>query len=130
MIVQALIILRDLRPGFLVAVLRIQAIAITALIVLMAVVAVVAVAGPQILFNRSLMSRNNKIHQLFERQKGKCGLCGKAMSWDDKSPHYATIDHIFPRSRKGGNTAKNLQAACRKCNQDKAATIPITHLKW
>lgn len=35
-----------------------------------------------------------------------------------------TVDHIMPKSRGGGNTWKNLCAACKKCNGKKANKTP------
>ncbi len=31
-------------------------------------------------------------------------------------PHVATIDHLLPKSRHGGNERSNLAAACMRCN--------------
>lgn len=36
----------------------------------------------------------------------------------------ATIDHVFPRSRGGGNTWTNLVACCADCNHRKADRTP------
>ncbi|MET9325417.1 HNH endonuclease [Tsukamurella sp. NPDC003166] len=36
----------------------------------------------------------------------------------------ATIDHVFPRSRGGGNTWSNLVACCADCNHRKADRTP------
>lgn len=35
-----------------------------------------------------------------------------------------TVDHIFPKSRGGGNTWGNLCVACRKCNEEKEDRTP------
>lgn len=35
-----------------------------------------------------------------------------------------TIDHVFPRSRGGGNTWSNLVACCPECNHRKADRTP------
>lgn len=35
-----------------------------------------------------------------------------------------TIDHVFPRSRGGGNTWTNLVACCEDCNHSKADRTP------
>jgi len=48
-----------------------------------------------------------------------CGICKKQL------PSYAlaTIDHIIPRAKGGGNEIENLQLAHDKCNQKKADKI-------
>ncbi|AUN42237.1 HNH endonuclease [Tsukamurella tyrosinosolvens] len=50
---------------------------------------------------------------------------------DDSTCQYAgcgaratTIDHVFPRSRGGGNTWTNLVACCAECNHRKADRTP------
>ena len=37
----------------------------------------------------------------------------------------ATIDHILPRSRGGGNTWENLVCSCVKCNVKKGNKTPL-----
>lgn len=49
---------------------------------------------------------------LMERNKGKCELCGKAVSGRD-----STVDHIDP---DGGNEPGNLALLCRSCNSRKS----------
>lgn len=34
------------------------------------------------------------------------------------------VDHVFPKSRGGPNTAANLVAACKPCNRSKGALTP------
>jgi 5-methylcytosine-specific restriction endonuclease McrA len=36
-----------------------------------------------------------------------------------------TCDHIFPKSKGGNTSSKNLQTLCQICNSHKAATIPM-----
>jgi len=47
----------------------------------------------------------------FERQKGKCPLCGKAFTLEEMH-----ADHIVPWSRGGRTTAENCQMLCHACN--------------
>jgi len=47
----------------------------------------------------------------FERQKGKCPLCGKTFTLEEMH-----ADHIVPWSRGGRTTAENCQMLCRACN--------------
>lgn len=49
------------------------------------------------------------------RDNWTCAYCGK---FGD------TIDHIVPKSRKGGNTWGNLCVACHSCNEAKADFTP------
>lgn len=49
------------------------------------------------------------------RDGRRCGYCGGAA---------ATVDHILPRSRGGGNSWANTVASCADCNQRKADRTP------
>ncbi|MGA3527400.1 HNH endonuclease [Melissospora conviva] len=49
------------------------------------------------------------------RDGRRCGYCGGVA---------ATVDHILPRSRGGGNTWTNTVASCAGCNQRKADRTP------
>lgn len=53
--------------------------------------------------------------KLLERDKNKCGYCGK---------HATTHDHIFPKSRGGRDEWLNAIAACTKCNNRKGDRTP------
>ena len=55
---------------------------------------------------------STQLATLLEKQKGKCGYCGKQMS----SP---TVDHKIPVSRGGTDALENLIAACKPCNSRK-----------
>ena len=46
---------------------------------------------------------------------GKCVACGKSGPLE--------VDHIFPQSRSGSDSIKNLQFLCRACNASKGAKI-------
>lgn len=50
-----------------------------------------------------------------KRRDHRCAYCGGRPE---------TVDHVFPRSRGGGNTWLNLVAACLACNQAKADRTP------
>lgn len=54
---------------------------------------------------------------VFARDGKLCAYCGST-----KGPF--DIDHIFPRSRGGGNEAANLTVACSTCNRSKGARTP------
>lgn len=66
-----------------------------------------------------------KLLRVHAREGGRCFYCGVhvnlhtveslATRWPD--PRAATLDHIVPRSRGGGNTDGNVVLACRGCNE-------------
>lgn len=54
------------------------------------------------------------------RQDGICYLCQQPMVFSEADhPRYATIDHIVPMARGGGDNFANLALACNDCNHDK-----------
>ena len=59
---------------------------------------------------------------LWERQEGRCALCGRGMHSLNRRksraqhPNDPTIDHIVPVSKGGDGRRDNLQLAHRKCN--------------
>ncbi|MEL6825434.1 MAG: HNH endonuclease signature motif containing protein [Pseudomonadota bacterium] len=65
--------------------------------------------------------------RLWTIQEGRCALCGEPMYrnrfeathakvW---AKYRATIDHIIPRSKGGGDEIENLQLAHARCNKIK-----------
>lgn len=56
---------------------------------------------------------------LLRRSKGRCEICGDALSLTHNDPKQATVDHIVPRARGGGADLGNLQVACGYCNSRK-----------
>ncbi|MFQ9216093.1 MAG: HNH endonuclease [Mediterraneibacter gnavus] len=70
-------------------------------------------------------SKRGKRKILYQRQDGKCAICGRALQIDDYTSmeNYLTIDHIFPLSRGGVNTIDNLQGLCRSCNSMKSDIV-------
>lgn len=52
--------------------------------------------------------------QIWERDKGICGICHEPVSFEDME-----IDHVFPRSHGGPDDPENLQAAHEPCNRRK-----------
>jgi 5-methylcytosine-specific restriction endonuclease McrA len=55
-------------------------------------------------------------HNIFRRDGNRCQYCGSSSD--------LTLDHVIPRSRKGGSTWDNLVAACRNCNAKKGDLTP------
>ena len=70
-------------------------------------------------------SKRGKRRILYQRQEGKCAICGKQLQINDytSKDNYLTIDHIFPMSRGGVNTIDNLQGLCSNCNYNKGDNI-------
>jgi 5-methylcytosine-specific restriction endonuclease McrA len=62
-----------------------------------------------------------------ERDEYRCNYCGAELP-----PRKLTIDHIYPKSKGGGNTYANTTAACTTCNGLKSnkllSEIPDMHL--
>jgi 5-methylcytosine-specific restriction endonuclease McrA len=56
--------------------------------------------------------------ELFERDNGRCQICGHELSMDTRwpNPHTPTRDHIVPLSKGGTHERSNLQLACAVCN--------------
>jgi 5-methylcytosine-specific restriction endonuclease McrA len=54
-------------------------------------------------------------------QRGLCHYC--ATPFDD-AEHQATIDHVEPIARGGGDVFENTVAACRRCNTAKRDLDP------
>lgn len=66
-------------------------------------------------------------NRLWLAQKGICYLCGRLMNRTMLGhPHFATVDHVVPRSA-GGCGAKNKKLACRECNELKVDKMLEEH---
>lgn len=52
---------------------------------------------------------------VWDRDEGKCVKCG--------SKKHLEFDHVIPHSKGGGNSARNLQLLCQRCNREKSAKI-------
>ncbi|PKP20371.1 MAG: hypothetical protein CVU05_09310 [Bacteroidetes bacterium HGW-Bacteroidetes-21] len=68
------------------------------------------------------MQRNRHIPErilitVFERDKGRCVLCGSTDSIE--------YDHIIPFSKGGSNDSENIRVLCRKCNRKKSNNIGL-----
>ena len=59
--------------------------------------------------NLTISSKN-----IFMRDNFVCQWCGKKLTASS-----ATVDHVFPMSRGGTNTWRNVVTCCFKCNNDK-----------
>ena len=52
--------------------------------------------------------------KVLQRDDYTCSYCGTKLTDNN-----ATIDHITPKSKNGGNTWLNLTACCSRCNHEK-----------
>lgn len=63
-------------------------------------------------------SRFKKRFEILEKFDFTCMYCGR------RPPEIVLeVDHIFPKSKGGGNEKENLTVACRDCNQGKSNII-------
>lgn len=63
--------------------------------------------------------RHYKVALLQQKNGNKCAICNCEMLFErefEKSPMFATIDHIVPVSKGGANRLTNLRLACFLCN--------------
>jgi group II intron reverse transcriptase/maturase len=67
--------------------------------------------------NPKYSSWSNRVSRCLKLQKGKCTLCGKLITTNDRPE----IDHIKPISLGGKNTFDNLQAVHNHCHIKKSA---------
>ena len=73
----------------------------------------------------------DQFERLWSDQKGLCALCGTPMLRNRfEAPHAkiwtkdrATLDHIWPKSKGGKDTADNLQLAHARCNKVKGNRV-------
>lgn len=69
------------------------------------------------------------LKELFERDNGICGICGKPCDWSDYTIQdgaivvgydYPSVDHIIPLNKGGSHTWDNVQLAHKYCNSYKS----------
>ena len=69
--------------------------------------------------------------QLFQQQRGRCGLCGEPM--DAAAVLDASqlqVEHLTPTIKGGSNERSNLVLAHRTCNQEKAGKTWAEYIAW
>ena len=70
--------------------------------------------------------RKKKIKRdLFAKFGGMCVYCKYIFSCEA-----LTLDHVYQRSRGGGNNRENLVLACEPCNQLREATTERARFMW
>jgi hypothetical protein len=61
-----------------------------------------------------------QLHELMDKSGGYfCGYCGRKLeetAYGGTNSNTATVDHIIPTSKGGGNDIDNLLLACFSCN--------------
>ncbi|MBO5388564.1 MAG: HNH endonuclease [Lachnospiraceae bacterium] len=70
---------------------------------------------------------------LYDKEDGKCYICGRQMTLSKNTEKFsnidATIDHIIPLAKGGTNDISNCAACCRQCNKLKSDMILTDELK-
>jgi len=77
--------------------------------------AIVLVEYVRIPFKRAKLTREN----VFRRDDFCCQYCSCKLN-----ANTATLDHVLPVSRGGGDSWSNLVASCKKCNAKKSDRTP------
>ena len=76
---------------------------------------------------------NISLKRLYERDEGRCYICGQTCDWNDyivrdgtviAGNNYPSIDHVKPLSKGGEHSWKNIRLACRHCNTLKGNISP------
>ena len=72
-------------------------------------------------YGRGRRIEKTNVKELFERQEGKCPLCGEPLLMHLKHPHplSPSVDHKKPLSAGGEDTMENKQLVHLKCNHVK-----------
>ena len=65
-------------------------------------------------------------YRIWRDQHGLCYWCREPVLWNapEKSPEYATIDHLLPLSRGGRDLVSNWVVAHARCNGQRGNTLP------
>jgi len=58
--------------------------------------------------------------QVLERDGRTCWICDAQTVSTMNHPRAASLDHVIPLARGGGNELDNLRIACRACNTERA----------
>jgi 5-methylcytosine-specific restriction endonuclease McrA len=82
--------------------------------------------GPEVYgYEERKLSVRLSLENLFLRDLGYCVYCREQLSVRRSTTgRWATVDHVVPRSRGGGNSWKNVVLACQGCNVRKDNKTP------
>ena len=69
---------------------------------------------------------------IWERDGGRCHLCGGAVDFDlpRDDPASFQLDHVHPLSKRGPDTALNVRASHKRCNQVKKDRYVAPWAQW
>ena len=75
-----------------------------------------------------IVDKNITLMALYQRDGGKCWLCGKACDYnaDSNDNSYPSIDHVIPLSKGGKHSWENVKLAHRGCNSAKGSRLIVT----
>lgn len=85
----------------------------------------------------NLIDRDITLRKLYQRDNGRCYICGLDCSYDDyirtdtafiAGDFYPSIDHIIPLAKGGKHSWDNVRLAHRRCNYCKSDTSPGVYL--
>ena len=69
----------------------------------------------------------SEIYEIIDIQGWRCA---NPNCLADLSEHGYDVDHVWPLSRGGSNSAENLQCLCKSCNSSKGAKLPINWMMY
>ena len=78
----------------------------------------------------ALIDEDITLFRLFERDNGRCHICGGRCDWEDRGEkngrfypggNYPTIDHVTPLAKGGKHSWNNVKLAHHSCNSAKGA---------
>ncbi len=83
----------------------------------------------------NIVDNDITLKKLFYRDNGTCAICGGKCDFEDYKVkngkfcvgrRYPTVDHIFPLSKGGKHSWKNIQLAHQACNSKKGSSTTLT----
>ena len=81
---------------------------------------------PEKKVNRGHKYDSEHYRAIFNKQRGKCYICGREMTLDAKKKNQlelATTDHIIPLALGGSTGAGNTALCCHRCNELKGSLM-------
>jgi hypothetical protein len=76
--------------------------------------------------------KKNSLNSAYDSGIRRCPICSVQMVWkanpNNLQRNLATVDHIIPKSKGGGDTPGNMFVMCRSCNETRGNTCFITYV--